>query len=154
METVLYAQPYQSASPRNQNNQSDEAIYSQGSISVSRTRLMIGSATYAIAAISSLRVVAIPASKQPLLFSILGTIIFPVLPNLFLDNDSTTRRILSGGLFAFGIFTVVVSIKKMKAKFGLRITTSAQEQQILIGPNIQSLHPVESAIHQAISMRG
>jgi len=154
MDTILYASPAQPSTVRNKRDKSDETIYSQGNIKVLPTRLMIGSATYAIAAISSLRIVMIPASKLPLLFSILGLIFLPALTGIFFDLGSMGGHILSGLLFLFAVFLIVVAVKKMKPTYALCITTTAQEQQVLTSPTVEALHPVESALHQAISMRG
>ena len=132
-----------------------EPIYSSGNVMVSRTRLMIGSSTYAISAISSWQIVTIPPNKSALhwlstfavFFLFMGTI-------LVLGSDA---HLVGGSLLLLGTVLTAgafINRKKMKPTFGLRITTTAQEHQVLTSPNLEALRPVESALHQALSMRG
>src|ERR1700685_4184443 len=161
METLLYARPNQ-AHFRNQNIESDDIIYMHGNISVTKTRLIIGSATYAISAISSLRIVAIQPRKSafhwPLTFGIFFLFMGAML--IFFNSDAqdpVDMRITGGICLPLGIALLVVAIainKRLKPTYGLRVTTMAQEQQVLTNSNREALHPIESALHQAISLRG
>ena len=159
-ETILYVQPNQSTVVRNQIIQPDEIILSRGHISVTRTRLVIGSSTYTIAAISSLHIVSIPVNKLPLLLSILSVVVSPIFAALFFlifdpdsHGDSKGAHFLAGAFCFVSILSVIFFAMRMKPNFGLCINTSAGEHQIMLSSTIESLLPIEAAILQAISMR-
>ena len=139
----------------NQSNPGDESIYENGNVRVTRTRLVVGPATYTIAAVSSLRVVAIEPNKSTFhwlatfggFFGLMGIL-------LVLGSDG---RVLGTLLLVAGIvLTVCAGIvrKRLRPSYGLCVTTSAQEQQVLESPTLEEVLSVEAALHQAISLRG
>jgi hypothetical protein len=138
-----------------QNKPSEESIYENENVKATRTRLVVGPATYTIAAISSLRIIAIEPSKST--FHWLATFGgFFVLMGILLALGSEVLMLgtllLAGG-FALAVCAAIVS-KRHKPTFGLYVTTTAREQQLVESPTLENILSVESALHHGISMRG
>lgn len=166
-DIVLYVSPSQPSVVRTQADPG--AIYADGDVKVSRTLLTVGLATYPIAAISSMRIVVIEpnepnksklhwASTFAGFFLFMGAIFTGA--ELIPETGHARDALKSLPFWAIGIFLTFIALNQRKkltppiASYGLCITTTAQEQNVLTSPSHEALRPVESALHQAISMRG
>lgn len=163
METILHSPPDQSSATGNQVNQIDKLIYTNEHVSVNATHLIVGAATFPISAIGSKRIVAIEPNKFTLHwlstlagFLLFTAALFTIVP--LLDESGHLYELLrSLPFWILGIILAVFAFivrRRLKPSFGLRVTTTAQEQQVLTSPTIDALIPIESALQQAISMRG
>jgi len=138
---------------------SSNLLYTDQTIQVTQTRLIIGNASYTVASISSLRIVAIKPNQSAFQWPSAFAGFFLFMGVLFLAFNSHPDSHIPAGLFFLllgGILTfVAVNVRKRsKPTFGLRITTTAQEQQVFSSPNLETLHSIELALQRAIDMRG
>ena len=155
METVLYRQSNRVTPVTNAQSQAEQPIYSRGNILVTGTRLIIGSTTYAIASISSFRRVAISPNKSPLHWvSTFAAFFFFMGSVLVFSSEARMESIILLPLGAILAVCALIVRKRLKPSFAIRIATTAGEQQVLTSLDLDSLHPIESALHEAISLRG
>ena len=172
MDTMLFMPHGQSRAFGTRTETKDAGmIYQEGNVSVSKTILKVGSSTYPIASISSFQIIKLPPNIKIMNLLTVPSIIMLLFGLLILGNNSAINSsereaVILGWIFILAAICIlslrvlsvfVPSIKEKltgKPMFGLSITTSARDQIAVTSPNFETVQVIESALQNAISMRG
>ncbi|GAB2180979.1 hypothetical protein DLREEDagrD3_12020 [Denitratisoma sp. agr-D3] len=131
----------------------DETVFFESNnVKVTNSRFIVGNQTYAMAAVSSVKVTTTditPPKTFPLILIVVGAI---WLLAALSGNSSASSFLWSIGLIAVGIFW----FRSIKPIFEHKIilTTSSGEATALTSRNDQDINPVEKALNDALVFRG
>jgi hypothetical protein len=130
------------------NEVKERTILQEGLVKVTNLRTLIGTQTYSISQIQSVRVTKQARSYRPLWLAILGILLI-----LWAYFDET------GGFIAFfgiGTLLIVAVLATFLAKpsYAVQIGTPAGELSVLSSRNIGFIQKIVKAINNAIAQRG
>jgi hypothetical protein len=119
----------------------EKLFYQDANVTVTQSRFVSGSKTYAMRNISSVSIFKIEKSK-------LGPILLIGLGLILMFSDST--RVLGFIILALGI-TWIMNIKN---EYSVRISTNAGETNGLVSKNQDYIQKIVNALNEAIIYRG
>lgn len=121
--------------------QNETTFYQDSSVTVTQSRYITQSKTYAMRNISSVHIFEIEKSKAPpILFILLG------IPFLF-----------SGEIFWIGLILIILGLLiffTIKNEYSVRISTNAGEANSIISKNKEYIKKIVNALNDAIIHRG
>lgn len=121
--------------------QNETTFYQDSSVTVTQSRYITQSKTYAMRNISSVHIFEIEKSKvPPILFILLG------IPFLF-----------SGDFFWIGLILIILGLLMfftIKNEYSVRISTNAGEANSIISKNKEYIKKIVNALNDAIVHRG
>ena len=123
-------------------------FYSEDGVRVTSTRLLVGSTTYSMANITSVRTsVMQPSRKGPLLLILVGLVLLLVAAN---SHAMGGLAFMSALVIAAGIFWWI----SQKSIYAVRIASSSGESSPITSVNEERIDRIVQAINQAIIHRG
>jgi hypothetical protein len=123
-------------------------FYCENGVRVTSTRLLVGSTTYAMANITSVRTsVAQPSRKGPLLVILVGLVLLLIAAN---SHAMAGMAFVSALIIAGGIFWWT----SQKAIYAVRIASSSGESSPITSVNEERIDRIVQAINEAIVHRG
>lgn len=131
----------------NQHKGAEVVYYSDNNgVKVTSTRFIVGSSTFPLQGITSIRSIIIPVSKtSSVVLFIVGLIMF------------FAGFINGAGILVCGFILCALAVywyNKIKDDYGVQITTSAAESKPLISKNQDYIENVTRALNEAIIHRG
>ncbi|WP_284277602.1 DUF6232 family protein [Mesorhizobium huakuii] len=123
----------------------EEFIYKKDNVSVTKSRFMVGSQTYAMSGITSVK----SFEKKPqrgglIVLAVVGVVI------LFAGHGTAGPLMVGGILTAIAILALV----KQKASYSVLLATSSGETKALESTDGQLITSVVSALNESIVQRG
>ena len=130
------------------NEPRETTILQEGLVKVTNLRTLIGTQTYSISEIKSVRVTKQARSYQPLWLVILGILLI-----LWAYFDATRGFV---AFFAIGILLIVAAMAIFLAKpsYAVQIGISIGQLNILRSSNLSFIQKIATAINNAIAQRG
>jgi DNA-directed RNA polymerase subunit RPC12/RpoP len=134
----------------------DPAFFDRGGVLVTRSRFVVGSQFFAVANISSARVIYIPPDRTAPCLAILGALVLFVVGGGFASVEEGSKALgyvlLSG---AFGALTLaIVWLTRLRASYGLLVTAAGGERSAITHHDNFFLGEVLSALNAAIIAQG
>jgi len=132
----------------------EESIYSDGNVSITTARIMIGGTTYALRNITSVRMTTTePQTGGAIALIVVGA--FPILDTL----DGFAQGGSAGGLWLLVVGIViggsgVLSLRALKPAYSIIVASSAGEIRALTSPNKDYIAKIVSSINEAIVRYG
>ena len=121
--------------------QNEVTFYQDTNVTVTQSRYITHSKTYAMRNISSVHIFEIVKSKTlPIIMIILGVLI----------SFSSEARVIGALLFIIGLLIVILS----KNEFSVRISTNSGEVNSIVSKNRTYIQEIVNALNQAIIHRG
>jgi hypothetical protein len=128
----------------------EENIYSDGSVSVTTARIMIGGTTYALRNITSVRMTTTEPQTG-------GAIALIVVGAFFILGSfgGLAQRVTAGVLWLLVIGIIIagggfLSLRALKPAYNITIASSAGEIRALTSPNKDYIAKIVSSINEAI----
>jgi hypothetical protein len=130
--------------------QEEVTYYSDGAITVSSTRAVLGGKTYAMANITSVSMGEKPANRAPAIFIVLLGAMGVLLAGMGLFDNGSAWYAIGGVLMALGIILAVAA----KGQYMVRIGSASGEADALVSQSKGHIAEIVDAMNQAIVERG
>ncbi|GIV87342.1 MAG: hypothetical protein KatS3mg054_1371 [Chloroflexus sp.] len=126
-----------------------ETIYYQDeNITVTNTRAIFGTKTFAMANIASVSMVEIPPNRGPAIAAALGGLLFACIC-MALDG-----RWLSLIVLVLGIAIAIAIAVSVKPTYAVRIASTSGESNVLTSKDREYIQKIVNAVNEAIIRRG
>lgn len=137
----------------------EEVLLEEVGIRVTTTRVTLGSTTYPVNGITSVRVGSESPSLFPLvMLSTLGCVLGPVIgfvPGLGQQGGPNPVASIAGGVVMFGLVGLgIVMQLRGKSRYYVVLGTGAGERRALYTRDKDTAHRTRESIEQAVTRRG
>jgi len=119
-------------------------FFNDGKVSVSSARFRVGSSTYAMQGVTSVKRAIKEANKAPALLIVLVGILMAC------GADLTSTKLIGIALIAFG----VILFRKLKPEYSVYLNSSSGESQALKSKDVIYIDEVIEALNKSIVYRG
>lgn len=133
----------------------ERTYYSQGGVTITSTRAVVGATTYAMANITSVSMGVVPPSRGGgIALAILGIIVLVCSGGISFEPSLSTV-VTVGGLVGVGLLVLgIILAVRAKAQYVVKIGSASGESNLLSSPNQRYIRAIVDAMSNAIVDRG